>query len=414
MKRLFYNIGTLINPSINGNMSELRYEYNVAMAVEDDIIIEIGKEDYLLEKYNFIELINLDNQLIMPSFIDAHTHPIFWKTREEEFEMRLKGMTYEKIAEQGGGIKNSARALRTISEDELFDISVDRVKSFLHYGTSIIEAKSGYGLTFKDEVKQLKVMKRLSEELSIELIPTFLGAHDIPDEHQNYPERYIDILTKEMIPYVAELKLAKYCDVFCEKSVFTVEQSERILQCAKDNGLQLRVHADELTANFGGAEMAARMGAVSADHLLEISEQGILDLKSKNVVPILLPGTAFFLKKKKYAPARKMIDSGLPVVLATDFNPGSSYTQNIQFILSLACLQMDMLPEEVVNAVTINAAKSLQLDQTHGSLDKGKKANFTTFSVPNYLHIIYNYATNHTENVVKDGKMVYSRREFYL
>lgn len=407
MKKLFYNIAAVVNPSTDGDMTNVDIQSDVAIAVDHGKITEIGNEDELMDKYNYIDLVNLRHQIVVPGFVDPHTHPVFWKTREDEFEMRLQGKSYEEIASAGGGINNSVRALRKASQEELLAVSLKRVKTFMKYGITTIEAKSGYGLSFEDEIKSLRVIQTMNNILPIDLVPTFLGAHEVPDEYKNNREKYIDIVIHEMIPYVAEEKLAEFCDVFCEEGVYSVAESERILQAAADNGLKTRVHADELNP-LGGAEMAARAGAVTADHLLQISDQGIADMKKAGVIPILLPGTAFFLQKTQYAPARKMIEAGLPVALATDYNPGSSYTQNIQFIMALACLNMEMMPSEVFHAVTINSARSLLRDADIGTLEAGKYADFAVLDIPDYRHIVYNYAVNHVSQVYKHGKCVYN------
>lgn len=386
-------------------MNELSIIENAAIAVDHGKIIAVGAEDDVMEKHNYFELINLEGKVVLPGLIDSHTHPVFWKTREAEFEMRLQGKTYEEIAASGGGIQNSVKALREASEDELFDISLKRVSQFQKYGTTTIEAKSGYGLSLKDELKSLRVIRRLNAECDIELIPTFLGAHEVPLEYKNRRDAYIDLLLNEMLPRVAEEKLAVYCDVFCETGVFSVDESEKILEAAKKLGLTPRVHADELTP-LGGAELAAKVGAASADHLLQISDEGISTLKEAGVTATLLPGTAFFIRKPTYAPARKLIDRGCAVALATDFNPGSSYTQNLQFIMSLACLNMGMLPTEVINATTKNAAKSLGLYNRIGSVEEGKDADFIVCDIPNYKSLVYNYAINHVTATYKKGQQI--------
>ena len=405
MKTLYFNIKQIVNPSLTSDMNTLSLIDNAAICVENEKIVEVGDSDTLVQKYAEAEKMDVKGKLVFPGFVDPHTHPVFWKTREEEFEMRLQGRSYEEIAAAGGGIRNSVRALRTASEDELFDVSLERTKKFLEYGTTTIEAKSGYGLSFEDEMKSLRVIKRMNEALPLDLIPTFLGAHEIPDEYRDDKETYIKIIIEEMIPYVAEHKLAKYCDVFCEKDVFELEETERILEAGKKYGLIPRFHADELYP-LGGAELAAKVGAVSADHLLQVSDAGILAMKDAGVTPTILPGTAFFIRKPNYAPARKMIDAGCEVALATDFNPGSCYTQNIQFIMSLSCLNMGMLPAEVINATTKNSAKSLGMYNEIGSVEAGKQADFVVMDIPNYQYLVYNYAINHVDAVYKRGKKV--------
>ncbi|MCB0278075.1 MAG: imidazolonepropionase [Calditrichaeota bacterium] len=410
MKTLYFDIKQLINPIKKHGMSGLEIMDDAAFLVEDGVIHEAGKKSELLAKNPDVKKISLHNQTVLPGFIDSHTHPVFWKTREAEFEMRLQGKSYEEIAAAGGGIRNSVRALREASEDELFDISLERTAKFLEYGTTTIEAKSGYGLSFDDEVKSLRVIQRLNKESALELHPTFLGAHEVPDEYRSDKNKYIDIIINEMIPYVAEEKLAVYCDIFCEKGVFEIDESERILEAAKKHGLIPRLHADELFP-LGGAELAAKVGAVSADHLLQVSDDGIQALKTKNVIATLLPGTAFFIRKMNYAPARKLIDAGCKVALATDFNPGSSFTQNLQFIMSLSCLNMGMLPDEVINAVTKHAAAAVNSSDRIGRIDTGYQADFVTMDIPNYQYLVYNYAINHATSVYKKGELVFQGHE---
>ena len=405
--KLYHNIKSIINPSLTNNMTEVELLKKNAILVESNKIIEIGSTEELQKNYDVEEnqCFNMGNRIIIPGLIDPHTHPVFKKTREEEFVMRLKGHSYEEIAANGGGILNSVKSLRDASEQELFELSLKRVKTFLEYGTTTIEAKSGYGLSFKDEVKSLNVIKKLNNELALDLIPTFLGAHEIPEEYRNNRGKYIDLVINEMIPYVSEEKLAVYCDVFCEKTVFNIEETERIILAAKKNNLKVRLHADELYP-LGGAELAAKHKISSADHLLQISDQGISDLKEAGVTPILLPGTAFFIRKKDYAPARKMIDSGCQIALATDYNPGSSYTQNLQFIMSLSCLNMGMLPKETFNAVTKNAAESLDKYDLIGKIAKGYQADFISLEVDSIDQLVYNYAVNQVKSVIKNGKII--------
>ncbi|MGB2696524.1 MAG: imidazolonepropionase, partial [Candidatus Zixiibacteriota bacterium] len=345
------------------------------------------------------------NKVVSPGFVDPHTHPIFAATREEEFELRIKGKSYQEISQAGGGIKSSVRKLRKCSKEELIKLTLPRLDKFLSYGTTTIEAKSGYGLSLEDEIKSLEVIKELNSIHPLDLIPTFLGAHHVPDEYKDKKEEYIDLLTREIIPEVAERKLAHFCDVFCEKGVFNLEESEKILEAAKKFGLKPRLHADQLTS-FGGAELAAKVKAVSADHLENISDQGIEKMKKAGVIAILLPGATFGLGLRDYAPARKMIDSGLAVALATDFNPGSSMTESMPMILSLSCLMMRMTPAETITASTINSTCAVDKGDMMGSLVLGKKADLIVWEVENYRIIPYHYGVNLICKVIKDGKVV--------
>jgi len=342
--------------------------------------------------------------VVTPGLIDPHTHPVFAELRRDEFEMRIQGVDYERIAEAGGGILNSVDALRKLSEDELFQRSLSRVKRFLKYGTTTIEAKSGYGLTIEDELKSLRVIKRLNQELPLDLIPTFLGAHEIPREYKKNREMYVKLITNEMIPAVADEKLAVYCDVFTEKTVFSLEETEKIFQSAVDHGLKIRIHSDEFS-NLGGTELAASMKAVSADHLMKISKNGIDALKKSGTTAVLLPGTTFFLGKKEFAPARKIWDAGVITALATDFNPGSSMTQNLQIIMSIACIYMGLTPLEALQAVTVNSAVSLGIENEKGFIAPGMNADIAIWDVEDYRDLAYWYGMNHLKKLLKNGSL---------
>jgi imidazolonepropionase len=406
MVKLLNNISAIVSNSSKSEWRDPSVQTDVAIAIENDTIKEIDAPQKLIQKYPDAEKIDGKNYLAFPGFVDPHTHPVFHKTREEEFKMRIQGKSYEEIAAAGGGIRNSVRAFREASFEEIAKLTYYRILKFLEYGTTTIEAKSGYGLSLKDELKLLRILKKLSQLIPITIVPTFLGAHEIPDEYRNNRERYIDILIKEMIPAVAEEKLAVFCDVFCEKDVFSVEESERILLAAEDHGLIPKLHADELHYT-GGAELAARVKAISADHLLMISDSGIAAMKEAGVIPVLLPGTAFFLGKKDYAPARKMIERGLPVALATDFNPGSSMTQNMQLILSIAAINMKMIPAEVMGAATMNSARAIGMEKEVGSIEAGKKADIILLDIPDYQYLPYHYGINHVKMVIRHGQVVH-------
>ena len=319
-----------------------------------------------------------------------------------------QGKSYEEIAEAGGGIRNSVRRFREADKAEIKKVTRHRLNRFLEHGTTTIEAKSGYGLSTRDEIKSLEIISELVSEQPLDLIPTFLGAHEIPDEYRDRRNEYIDLIIDKMIPLIADRKLAQFCDVFCEEGVFTVAESRRILNAARINGLQSRIHADELKGT-GGAELAAEIGAVSADHLVNISDEGIKQLAAKNVTPILLPGTTFFLMKDEYAPARKMIESGCHVAIATDYNPGSSTTQNMQLIWTLGCLKLKMLPTELLWASTLTAAKSLNLENEIGSIEEGKWADLILLDIPNLDYLPYHYGVNHVQMTIKRGRIVYQK-----
>ncbi len=353
-------------------------------------------------------VIDARGQTVLPGFVDAHTHPVFWLTREAEFIMRIQGKSYEEIAAAGGGIRNSVRRFREASKDQIKEVTRKRISRFFEYGTTTIEAKSGYGLSFEDEIKSLEIIGELNREYALEMKATFLGAHEIPDEHQNDRAVYIKLIKDKMIPYVAEKKLAEYCDVFCEQGVYTVEETRDILETAARHGLKARIHADELHP-FGGAELSGEIKARTADHLVQTSDAGIKAMAENNVIPVLLPGTTFFLRKDNYAAARKMIEAGCRPAVATDYNPGSSATQNMQLIWSIAALKMGMLPHELLCSTTLIPAQSLDLDDKIGSVEQGKQADLIILDIPNIDFLPYNYGMNNVRHTIKKGKIVYSR-----
>ena len=358
--------------------------------------------------------IDARERVVMPGFVDAHTHPVFAGTREDEYEMRTLGLTYQEIALRGGGILSTVRKTRLATEEELFELALPRLRLMLEHGTTTIEAKSGYGLTVEDELKILRVIRRLDRETPLELVPTFLGAHEIPDEYRGSPESigsredYIRLIVEEMLPRVASEGLAEYADIFCESHVFTLEESKRVLERAKALGLGIRFHADQLSCG-GGASLAAELGAATADHLEWTDEEGVESLCRAAVMPVLLPGAVFNLGLTRHAPARAMIEAGLSVVLATDFNPGSSPTPSMQMILSIACTQMRMTPAEAVTAATINAAYSLNRGARLGSLEAGKQADIVIFDCSDYRQIPYLFGINHASIVIKSGRVVVDR-----
>jgi imidazolonepropionase len=350
------------------------------------------------------QVIDAQGKVVTPGLIDPHTHLIFGGSREDEFYLRARGADYMEIMEAGGGILSSVRATRSASLEELVTSGRQRLQWMLQMGVTTVECKSGYGLDLQTELKQLEAVRILQQEQPVELVPTFLGAHAWPPEYEGNQEGYVGFLVDTVLPAVREQGVAEYVDVFTEKGVFSVEQSRRIFQRAVELGFSLRVHADEMHT-LGGAELAAELGMASADHLLMVSGQGISALAESDVMPILLPGTAFSLRKP-YAPARKMLEAGLPLALATDFNPGSCPTANLVLVMSLACLYMAMTPEEVFNAVTINAAHSLGRSSRLGSLEPGKQADVVIFGVDDYRKIPYFIGVNLVETVIKAGRLV--------
>ncbi|MCK4339365.1 MAG: imidazolonepropionase, partial [Candidatus Cloacimonetes bacterium] len=375
-----------------------------AVAVLGEKITGVGITKEILKEYYSENIIYATEKVVMPGFVDPHTHPIFVKTREDEFEMRILGKSYKEIS-RSGGIRASINDVRKASKEELIKLGLKRINKMLEMGTTTIEAKSGYGLSTDSEMKMLEAISELNEISEMDIIPTFLGAHEFPEEYKDTPEKYIKILIEEMLPEVWNRKLAKYCDIFCEEHVFNIEQSRKILLEAKKVGFKIRMHADELEP-IGGAELSAEIGAISADHLVAISDIGITKMKEANVMPILLPGTTFSLGLKKYAPARKMIEAGLPIALATDFNPGSCHCDSMQTLISIACIEMRLLPSEAIVASTINAAYSLELGDKIGSIEVGKQADILIMDIPSYKYLPYHLGSNCVDKVIKKGKLI--------
>ncbi len=395
-------------PRTGVHMEDVGLIEDGAVAISEGKIVAVGKTEEVLGQIKIdkeTKVIDAKNKVVLPGFVDCHTHPVFAETREEEFEMRIKGKSYQEIAAGGGGIKSSVKALRSKSKQELIQLTLPRLDMILSYGTTTIEAKSGYGLSLEDEIKMLEVIEELNRIHPIDLVPTFLGAHEVPEEYKDRRNEYIELIIEKMIPEVAKRKLAVFCDIFCEKGVFDIEESRKILTAAKNHGFKLKLHADQLTS-LGGAKLAAQLGAVSADHLEFIDEEGIQMMKKSDVIGVLLPGACFGLGIRDYPPARKMIDEGIPVALATDFNPGSSMTESVPIILSLACQMMRMTPAEAITASTINSAYAVDKANEVGSIEVGKKADLVIWNVQNYKEIPYHYGVNLVDQVIKDGKVI--------
>jgi len=381
-------------------MAQLDAIENAYLLIKDGIINDFGSMDNLAE--TSLPTIDANNSYVLPSFIDSHTHIVFAKSREEEFVMRIKGKSYEDIAAAGGGILNSARKLQAMSEDELFENAKERLFEVIKYGTGAIEIKSGYGLTVDDELKMLRVIKRLKAISPITIKATFLGAHAIPAEYKQNREGYINLVINDMLPKVAAENLADYCDVFCDQGFFTVDETERILIAAKQYGIKAKIHGNEL-GYTGGVQVAVKHQALSVDHLEYTGDAEIESLKTGNTIPVGLPNCSFFLGIP-YAPGRKMIDAGLPFCLASDYNPGSSPNGRMSFVVALACTQMKLTPEEAINATTINGAYALELSSTHGSITKGKLGNvFITKPISSLAYIPYSFGVDLIDTVIING-----------
>jgi imidazolonepropionase len=381
-------------------MAQLDAIENAYLLIEDGIITDYGEMSNIPE--TSVQTIDAKNRYVLPCFVDSHTHLVFAKSREEEFVMRIKGKSYEEIAAAGGGILNSARKLQAMSEDELFESAKERLFEVIKYGTGAIEIKSGYGLTVADELKMLRVVKRLKAISPITIKATFLGAHAIPAEYKQNREAYIDLVINDMLPRVAAENLADYCDVFCDQGFFTVEETERILIAAKQYGLKAKIHGNEL-GYTGGVQIAVKHQALSVDHLEYTGDAEIESLKTGNTMPVGLPNCSFFLGIP-YAPGRKMIDAGLPFCLASDYNPGSSPNGRMSFVVALACTQMKLTPEEAINATTINGAYALELSHTHGSISKGKLGNvFITKPISSLAYIPYSFGVDLIDKVIIAG-----------
>jgi imidazolonepropionase len=391
-------------PRVGAESSELGIIRDGGMLIRDGKIDIVGPSNEIKKKAGGAEIVDLGGRVVLPGFVDAHTHLVFAGNRLDDFERRARGESYEQIAKAGGGIWSTVEKTRAASEQELFEQAKIRVDWFLKCGTTTVEAKSGYGLTLEGELKILRVMRRLDDETQLEIVPTFLGAHAVPRETS--ANEYVDLGINEMLPRVAKEKLAEFCDVFCERGYFDIEQSRKILSAAKKLGLKLRGHVDQLT-NSGGARLMAELGATTADHLEKTDEQGIAALKLANVQPVLLPGSVYALGSTSYPRARQMIDAGLAVVLATDFNPGSSPTPSMPMILSLACTQMKMSPAETITAATINAAYSLNRGDKIGSLEAGKVANLAVFDCEDYRELTYWFGLPQTHAVYVKGEAVF-------
>ncbi|SEO01454.1 imidazolonepropionase [Paenibacillus sp. OV219] len=411
---LVTDIGLLVTPPsgivprYGAEMSVIHEIEHAAIAIRGERIALFGTESDVRSQLTGIEIgetVSAKGKLVAPGFVDPHTHLVHGGSRENELSLKRSGVPYLEILAQGGGILSTVRATRAASEQQLLEKARGSLNIMLLNGVTTIEAKSGYGLSLEDELKQLRVAKQLNSRHPVDLVSTFMGGHAVPTEYTGRADEYVELLVSRMLPEVASQGLAKFCDVFCEAGVFSIPQSRRILQEGKRYGLIPKIHADEIVS-LGGAELAGEIGAISAEHLLAASDQGLSSLAAGGVVPVLLPGTSFNLGLKQHARAREMIDTfRLPVALATDYNPGSCPTESIQLIMMLASLNLRMTPEEILTACTINAAAAIGLASEIGSIELGKQADITILDAPSLAYLPYHFGINHTFGVIKKGRV---------
>lgn len=395
-------------PRSKAAMSELGIIEDGSLWIEDGVIQSVGSTEEMERLYatrkHEADIVDATGHLVTPGLVDPHTHIAFGGSREREFEMRLEGVSYMDIMNAGGGIHATTRMTREASEEEIINQTTKRLDSFLQHGVTTVEGKSGYGMNLETELKQLRVMKQLQQSHAVDLVPTFMGAHAVPPEYKSRADEFVDHLIAEMLPVVADEKLAEFNDVFCEKDVFTPEQSERILEAGKKFGLIPKIHADEIVA-YGGAELAAKVGAISAEHLLKASDEGIKAMAKAGTIACLLPATALYLREEA-ANGRKMIDEGVAVAISTDCNPGSSPTTSMPLVMNLACISMRMTPAEALTAATYNAACAVNRQDKIGSLEVGKQADVVLWNVKSYQELQYLFGVNHTKTVWKKGVKV--------
>ncbi len=408
---LLYNIGSLATPrSENASrlsglaMGNIHTEQNAAIFIENGVITRIGASSELEKEANVAERFDAKGMAALPGFVDSHTHTVFGGNRANEFAMRSSGKTYQEIAAAGGGILSTMNATRKASHEELFHIGKKRLDAMLRHGTTTVEIKSGYGLDTASELKILEVIQELARTHPMTIIPTFLGAHAFPPEYKNDREAYIELVCKEMLPAVKERNLATFCDIFCEENYFSPEQSERVLNTARELGFKLKLHADQLS-DSGASALGVRLGAVSVDHLECTTASGAQVIAASETIATALPGASLFLNHP-YPPVRALIDAGATVALATDFNPGSSVTFSMPMMMTLAATQMRMTPEEALTASTLNGASALSLAHERGSIEVGKRADVLLADVSHFYEISYHFAMNHIAHVIKDGKVV--------
>lgn len=409
MNLFLKNISQLVTVAANGQNVKRGVEMRDLGVIRDaGILCQKGKIAWVGPMSSWRETtpddfseIDCAQKVVLPGFVDSHTHMLYAGSRENEFAMRALGATYQEIADAGGGILNTISHVRSASKKDLKKQTVRYLNDMMRYGTTTVEIKSGYGLDMDSEIKMLEAINELQVEEMMTVVPTFIGAHTVPPEHKSDPESYIRIIIDKMIPYVGKKKLAAFCDVFCEKGYFGIEQTQRILAEGKKWGMEAKIHAEELTS-LGGAELAGRIGAISADHLEHVTDAGITALREGDVVATLLPGVSFFLNHG-YAPARKLIDTGVAVAISTDFNPGSCMSYSMPLMMTIACTQMRMSPEEAICAATLNGSAALNMSSTIGSIEVGKNADIIVADVPDYRFLAYHFGTNHISKTIKNG-----------
>ncbi len=386
-------------------MQDLGVIEHAAVRIIEGIIERIGPSNELSrETSDAIDKLDADGRIAVPGFVDAHTHACFVGSRDQEFALRSQGASYQEIAEQGGGILSTVRSVRSATRKDLKRATDRHLDAMLRHGTTTVEIKTGYGLSMESEITMLEAIQDVQKEHHVDVVPTFLPAHAVPPEYKEDKAGYIRLITEKMIPYVGKRRLARYCDVFCEQGYFSVQETRDILTIAKNHGIEVKIHAEELT-NTGGTELAAELGAVSVDHLEHVSEKGIEALRSSQTVAVLLPGVSFFLNHP-YAPARALIDAGIPVALASDFNPGSCMSFSMPLMMTIACTHMQMTPEEALTASTLNAAAAIGVSDRVGSIEVGKKADIVLMDVPHYRYIPYFFGINHVWRVIKNGTIL--------
>ncbi|MBI3787496.1 MAG: imidazolonepropionase [Ignavibacteriales bacterium] len=409
MQLLLKNINQLVTVHSNGksfksgiSMRDLGVIQNASVLIDNGIFQWIGLDETFAQPLREdAEIVDASSFVALPGFVDAHTHLLFAGSRENEFALRAEGKTYQEIAAQGGGILSTVKATRAATKKELKKLASKRLDAMMKHGTTTAEIKSGYGLDVDSEIKMLEAITELAEEHFMTIAPTFLGAHAVPPEFKDRKEEYIKLVCNTMMPYIAKRNLARFCDVFCETGYFSAEESRQILQCAQSLGLKLKLHAEEFNS-IGGTALAAELQAVSVDHLEHIDEEGIRKLQKGSTVAVALPGVSFFLHNP-YAPARKLIDAGLPLAIASDFNPGSCMSFSMPLMMTIACTQMNLTPEEAITACTLNGAAALGLSQTVGSIEVGKQADIILYDIPDYRYLAYHFGTNLVAKVIKRG-----------